>query len=103
MQAYTAVQKKLLVIMWALWRKNEKFNPKHINPDFKKDIETQESQSNSSNTIKENSTSTEVNVLHKIDSSKLEPSFFDDKVNELSLEIHENENIKEVHCDCESS
>jgi transposase len=98
MQAYTAVQKKLLVLMWALWRKNEKFNP-----NFKKDIETQESQSNSSNTIKENSTSTEVNVLHKIDSSKPEPSFFDDKVNELSLKVDEKENAKEVYCDCESS
>jgi transposase len=97
MQAYTAVQKKLLVLMWALWRKNEKFNP-----NFKKDIETQESQSNSSNTIKENSTSTEVNVLHKIDSSKPEPSFFDDKVNELSLKVDEKENAKEVYCDCES-
>ncbi len=103
MQAYTAVQKKLLVLMWALWRKNEKFNPKHINPNFKKDIETQEGQSNSSNTIKENSTSTEVNVLHKIDSSKPEPSFFDDKVNELSLKVDEKENTKEVYCDCESS
>lgn len=97
MQAYTAVQKKLLVLMWALWRKNEKFNP-----NFKKDIETQESQSNSSNTIKENSTSTEVNVLHKIGSSKPEPSFFDDKVNELSLKVDEKENTKEVYCDCQS-
>ena len=95
MQAYTAVQKKLLVFMWALWRKNEKFNP-----NFKKDIETQESQSNSSNTIKENSTSTEVNVLHKIASSKPEPSLFDNKVNELSLKVDEKENTKEVYCDC---
>ena len=100
MQAYTAVQKKLLVFMWALWSKNEKFNPKHINPNFKKDIETQESQSNGSNTIKENSTSTEVNVLHKIDSSKPEPSFFENKVNELLIEVDEKENTKEIYCDC---
>ena len=102
MQAYTAVQKKLLVIMWTLWRKNEKFNPKHINPNFKKDIETQESQSNGSNTIKENSTSTEVNVLHKIDPSLPESSFFENKVNELLIEVDEKENAKEVCCDCES-
>ncbi len=86
--------------MWALWRKNEKFDPKHINPNFKKDIETQESQSNGSNTIKENSTSTEVNVLHKIGSGKPGPSFFENKVNELLIEVDEKENIKEVHCDC---
>ena len=103
MQAYTAVQKKLLVLMWALWRKNEKFNPKHINPNFKKDIETQESQSNGSNTIKENSTSTEVNVLHKIDPSLPESSFFENKVNELLIEVDEKENTKEVYRDCESS
>ena len=100
MQAYTAVQKKLLVIMWALWRKNERFDPKHINPDLKKGIEEQESNPGDSNTIKENNTSTEVNVLHKIDSKLQEPSFFDNKINELSIEVNEKENIKEVHCDC---
>jgi transposase len=100
MQAYTAVQKKLLVIMWALWRQNERFDPKHINPDFKKGIEEQESTPGDSNTIKENSTSTEVNVLHKIDSGLPEPSFFESKVNELLIEVDEKENIKEVHCDC---
>jgi len=100
MQAYTAVQKKLLVIMWALWKKNERFDPKHINPDLKKDIEEQESNPGDSNTIKENSTSTEVNVLHKIDSGLPEPSFFESKVNELLIEVDEKENIKEVHCHC---
>ena len=89
MQAYTAVQKKLLVIMWALWKKNERFDPKHINPDLKKDIEEQESNPGDSNTIKENSTSTEVNVLHKIDSGLPEPSFFESKVNELLIEVDE--------------
>jgi len=100
MQAYTAVQKKLLVIMWALWRKNERFDPKHINPDLKKAIEEQESNPGDSTTIKENNTSTEVNVLHKIDSGLPEPSFFESKVNELLIEVDEKENIKEVHCDC---
>jgi len=103
MQAYTAVQKKLLVIMWALWRKNEKFDPKHISPDLKRDIEKQESESNESNIIKENSTSTEVNVLHKIVSGKPKTSFYENKANELLIEVDEKENIKEVHCDCESS
>lgn len=28
-QAYTAVQKKLLVTLWALWKKEEEFDPKH--------------------------------------------------------------------------
>jgi transposase len=103
MQAYTAVQKKLLVIMWALWRKNEKFDPKHISPDLKRDLEKQESESNESNIIKENSTSTEVNVLHKIVPGKPKTSFYENKVNELSPEVDEKENIKEVHYDCESS
>ncbi len=99
MQAYTAVQKKLLVIMWALWRKNERFDPEHINPNLKKTKE--ETKGNSGeNTLKENSTSTKVNVLHKIDSSLPEPSFFDNKINKLSIEVDEKENIKEVHCDC---
>ncbi|MCK5206788.1 MAG: hypothetical protein KAQ79_02165, partial [Cyclobacteriaceae bacterium] len=86
------------VIMWALWRKNEKFNPKHINPNFKKDSETQESKSSDNNTIKENSTSTEVIVLHKIDSGLPEPSFFKNKVNELLIEVDEKENTKVVSC-----
>jgi transposase len=99
MQAYTAVQKKLLVLMWALWRKNERFDPKHINPNLKK---TQEEKKNNSGDkpLKENNTSTEVDVLHKIDPSLLEPSFFDNKINKLSIEVDEKENIKEVHCDC---
>lgn len=102
MQAYTAIQKKLLVLMWALWRKNERFDPKHVNPNLKKTKEEKENNSGF-NSLKENNTSTEVNVLHKIDSGLPEPSFFDDKINELSLEVDEKENIKKVHCDCESS
>lgn len=102
MQAYTAVQKKLLVIMWALWRKNERFDPKHINPDLNRDIEKQESESNESNIIKENSTSTEVNVLHKIVPGKPKTSFYENKVNKLLIEVDEKENAKEVCCDCES-
>ncbi|MCK5103066.1 MAG: IS110 family transposase [Cyclobacteriaceae bacterium] len=99
MQAYTAVQKKLLVIMWALWRKNERFDPKHINSGLKKAIEKQKSNSDDK-PLKENNTSTEIDVLHKIDSSLPEPSFFDNKINKLSIEVDEKENIKEVHCDC---
>ena len=99
MQAYTAVQKKLLVLMWALWRKNERFDPKHINPNLKKTKEETESNSGD-NTLKENSTPTEVNVLHKIVPSKPETSFFENKVNELLIEVDEKENAKEVCCNC---
>lgn len=99
MQAYTAVQKKLLVLMWALWRKNERFDPKHINTGLKKAIENQKNNSDDK-PLKENNTSTEIDVLHKIDSSLPEPSFFDNKINKLSIEVDEKENIKEVHCDC---
>ena len=36
MQAYVAVQRKLLILIWALWRKDEAYNP-----DFeKKEIDT---------------------------------------------------------------
>lgn len=99
MQAYTAVQKKLLVIMWALWKKNERFDPVHVNPNLKKTKEETETNSRG-NTLKENSTSTEVSVLHKIDSSKPESSFFENKINELLIDVDEKENTKEVCCDC---
>jgi transposase len=102
MQAYTAVQKKLLVLMWALWRKNEQFDPVHVNPNLKKTKEETETNSGD-DTLKENSTSTEVNVLHKIVSGKPETSFFENKVNELLIEVDEKENAKEVCCNCGSS
>ncbi|GAB3829131.1 hypothetical protein GCM10028895_43620 [Pontibacter rugosus] len=28
MQAYVAVQRKLLILIWALWRKDEAYNPR---------------------------------------------------------------------------
>jgi transposase len=99
MQAYTAVQKKLLVLMWTLWKKNERFDPKHINPNLKKTQEEKKSNSGDK-PLKENNTSTEVDVLPKIDSGLSEPSFFDNKISKLSIEVDEKENIKEVHCDC---
>jgi transposase len=101
MQAYTAVQKKLLVLMWALWRKNERFNPKHVNPNLKK-IQEKKKSNSSDIPLKENNTSTEVDALHKIDSSLPEPSFLEVKINELSEIVHENKYTKEVHCDCQS-
>lgn len=36
MVGYVAVQKKLLVLIYALWKRNESFNPNHINPHQKK-------------------------------------------------------------------
>jgi transposase len=86
MQAYTAVQKKLLVLMWALWQKNERFDPGHINPNLKQTKKETENNSRD-NTLKENSTSTEVNVLRKIVSGKPETSLFENKVNELLIEV----------------
>jgi transposase len=99
MQAYTAVQKKLLVLMWALWRRNERFDPEYINPNLKKTKKETESNSGD-NTLNENSTSTEVNVPRKIVSGKPETSFFENKVNELLIEVDEKENTKEIYWNC---
>ena len=72
--------------MWALWRKNERFDPGHINPNLKQTKKETENNSRD-NTLKENSTSTEVNVLRKIVSGKPETSLFENKVNELLIEV----------------
>ncbi len=50
--------------------------------------------------LKENNTSTEVDVLHKIDPGLAKPSFFDDKSNELSEKVDEKKHTEEVHCNC---
>ena len=35
MKAYTAVQRKLLVLIYTLWKKNEAYNPEHVQEDEK--------------------------------------------------------------------
>jgi transposase len=99
MQAYTAVQKKLLVLMWALWRKGERFDPKYVNPNLERIQKGKKSYSDDK-PLKENNTSTEVDVLHKIDPGLAKPSFFDDKSNELSEKVDEKKHTEEVHCNC---
>ena len=42
MQAYVAVQRKLLVLLWTLWRKNEAYDPQYGQQEPKNSIQTQE-------------------------------------------------------------
>ena len=39
MKAYVAVQKKLLVLIYTLWKKNEAFNPELLNTSGNEDTE----------------------------------------------------------------
>ncbi|WP_259655375.1 hypothetical protein [Sphingobacterium sp. UME9] len=35
MKSYVAVQKKLLVVIFSLWKRNEEYNPNHQNINYK--------------------------------------------------------------------
>ncbi len=87
MVAYTAVQKKLLVIIYTLWKKNERFNPAYT---YANDTNV-DRERNTAGELKENSAPNQMDALHKITSCGQEASFDKNKDNELNTNHHAQE------------